>query len=91
MTEDKKSYPLRTLLWVLLIIGFMIMEWPGIYFINRIDPMIFGMPFIYGFTIIMWAVMVIIMFIGYKTNWGKGQDAQDFEDDDMFTSPKGGK
>jgi undecaprenyl pyrophosphate phosphatase UppP len=83
MESEKKRYPLRTLIWVLLVIGFMIMEFPGIFFINRIDPMIFGMPFIYGFTIIMWVFMCIILFVGYKTNWGKGAsfaenpDAQD--------------
>ena len=68
----KKSYPLRKLLFSLLFIGFCIMEFPGVFFFNKIDPFIFGMPFIYGFNIIMWAVMVVILFFGYKTNWGKG-------------------
>ncbi len=83
MESAKKRYPLRTLIWVLLVIGFMIMEFPGVFFINRIEPMIFGMPFIYGFTVIMWALMCVILFVGYKTNWGKGAsfvenpDAQD--------------
>jgi hypothetical protein len=83
MESEKKGYPLRTLIWVLLITGFMIMEFPGIFFINRIEPMIFGMPFIYGFTVIMWAIMCVIVFVAYKTNWGKGAsfvenpDAQD--------------
>ncbi len=66
----KQSSTLSKTLWALILIGFAIMQFPGIFFINRIDPMIFGLPFIYGFTIIMWAYMVIIMFIGYKTNWG---------------------
>jgi undecaprenyl pyrophosphate phosphatase UppP len=83
MESEKKRYPLRTLIWVLLVIGFMIMEFPGVFFLNRIEPMIFGMPFIYSFTIIMWAIMCVIVFVGYKTNWGKGAsfvenpDAQD--------------
>lgn len=72
--SDKNRYPLRTVLWVLIIIGFAIMEFPGIFLINRLDPMIFGMPFIYGFTIVMWAIMSVLMFIGYQTNWGKGRD-----------------
>jgi hypothetical protein len=58
------------------------MEFPGIFFINRIDPMIFGMPFIYGFTLIMWAVMCVIMFIAYKSNWGKGKDFVEGEGDE---------
>ena len=83
MESAKKRYPLRTLIWVLLVIGFMIMEFPGVFFINRIEPMIFGMPFIYGFTVSMWARMCVILLVGYKTNWGKGAsfvenpDAQD--------------
>lgn len=77
MGNAKKRYPLRTLLWVLIVAGFLIMEFPGIYFINKIEPMIFGLPFIYSFTIIMWAVMCVIMFIGYKTNWGKGSDVNE--------------
>jgi hypothetical protein len=89
MANGKKTYPLRTALWVLLIIGFMIMEFPGIFIINRIDPMIFGMPFIYSFTIIMWAIMCAILFIGYKTNWGKGADFVEGQGDP--DNGKGGK
>lgn len=70
MSEQGKKSSLRTILWTLIIIGFLIMEYPGILFINRIDPMLFGMPFIYSFTIIMWIYMSILMLIGYKKNWG---------------------
>mgnify|MGYP000882048914 CR=1 FL=1 len=72
MASEKKRYPLRTTLWVLIVVGFLIMEYPGILFFNKIEPMIFGLPFIYSFTIIMWAIMCVIMLVGYKTNWGKG-------------------
>ncbi|MDR0689647.1 MAG: hypothetical protein LBG08_05215 [Spirochaetaceae bacterium] len=70
----KRIYPGRILLFLLIFIGFLIMEFPGVLFFNRIDPMIFGLPFIYSFTLIMWAVMVVFMFIGYKTNWGRGKN-----------------
>jgi cellobiose-specific phosphotransferase system component IIC len=56
------------------------MEFPGIFLINRAEPFIFGMPFIYGFTVIMWVLMCVVMFIGYKTNWGKGADFRGKED-----------
>lgn len=68
--KQKKNSSLRTALWILIFIGFLIMEFPGILFINRIEPMLFGMPFIYSFTIIMWVYMCILMLIGYKKNWG---------------------
>ena len=72
--SEKTRYPGRRVLWVLIIIGFAIMEFPGILLINRVKPWIFGLPFIYGFTIIMWAIMCVIMFVAYQTNWGKGRD-----------------
>lgn len=81
MVGKRKRSSLTVVLWVLLLIGFAIMEFPGIFFINRIDPMIFGLPFIYGFTIIMWAFMCIVLLIAYKTNWGKGSDFVEGEKD----------
>jgi hypothetical protein len=74
LAKEQKKYPLRTALFVLIIITFMIMEFPGVFFFNRIDPMLFGLPFIYGFNIIMWAVMCVLFLIGYLTSWGKGAD-----------------
>jgi hypothetical protein len=62
----------KTVLYILIFIGFLLMEFPGVYFFNRIDPVIFGLPFIYSFNLIMWLIMVILMFIGYKTKWGRG-------------------
>ncbi|MFP3040735.1 DUF3311 domain-containing protein [Treponema primitia] len=69
-----KHYTGRTVLFLLIFIGFLIMEFPGVLFFNRIDPIIFGLPFIYSFTLIMWVIMVVLMYIGYKTNWGKGKN-----------------
>lgn len=69
---EKQRKTKTKLIWVLLIIGFAIMEFPGIYFINRVEPMIFGMPFIYGFILIMWAYMCIVLLYAYQTNWGRG-------------------
>lgn len=59
------------ILWSLIIFGFAVMELPGIFFINRIEPFIGGFPFIFGFTIIMWGYMCIVLLIAYKLNWGK--------------------
>ncbi len=80
--SEKRSYPKRKLFFALLIICFMFMELPGIFFINRIEPMIFGLPFIYGFVIIMWAIMCVILFTAYKVNWGKGRDFKEGEGDE---------
>lgn len=78
--SEKKSNSFKTLLWGLIILGFAIMEFPGIFFINRVEPMIFGLPFIYGFIIIMWAIMCILFYIGYKTSWGRGSDFKEADE-----------
>jgi len=57
-------------LWFLIIIGFAAIEFPGIFFINRIEPTIFGLPFIYGFTLIVWFYLCILMYVGYRMKWG---------------------
>ncbi|WP_410489338.1 DUF3311 domain-containing protein [Bacillus sp. DTU_2020_1000418_1_SI_GHA_SEK_038] len=56
---------------MLLLGGFALIEFPGIFFINRIEPVIFGMPFIYSFVLIVWVYMCITLFYAYKKNWGE--------------------
>ncbi|QEK12927.1 hypothetical protein FQB35_11660 [Crassaminicella thermophila] len=80
MIHRKKNTSIKKLLWSLIILGFLIMEFPGVFFINRIDPIILGFPFIYGFMLIMWLYMCIITFIGYKTNWGSNKNFQEKND-----------
>lgn len=58
-------------IWILLLIGFALIEFPGILFINRIHPVIFGMPFIYSFVLIVWVYMCIVLFYAYKKQWGE--------------------
>lgn len=90
MAEIKKGLSAKTI-WIMLLIGFAIMEFPGIFFINRIEPMIFGVPFIYSFTIIMWAYMCAILLYAYKTNWGKGADFVEGEEDEQSGIEGGSK
>lgn len=54
------------------ILGFMAIEIPGIFFVcNRIYPFIFGLPFLYGYIIICWLYMCLVLFCGFKTSWGR--------------------
>ena len=47
------------------------MEFPGVFFFHdKIDPFIFNLPFIYGYIIIWWIYMCVIMLIAFLTNWG---------------------
>lgn len=77
---EKKSH-LKQFIWISLVIGFAIMEFPGIFLINKIEPFILGVPFIYGFTIIMWFYMCVVTFMGYITNWGRGSSFIENTDD----------
>ncbi len=76
MSKPKRSST-NKLIWFLIILGFAIMEFPGVYFINRVEPMIFGMPFIYGFIVIMWAFMCAVLFYAYKVSWGNKYDEEE--------------
>lgn len=62
----------RILLAALLVTGFAAIEIPGIFFVcDRIYPFIFGFPFLYGYVILCWLYMCIVLFIGFRTSWGK--------------------
>ncbi|MDD5986443.1 MAG: hypothetical protein PUC26_01270 [Eubacteriales bacterium] len=59
----------------LLLIGFLCMEFPGVLFFKDIaGPRIFGLPFAYGFMILGWIYMCVILFWAYKVNWGEIKD-----------------
>ena len=66
-------YSTRTkVIWSLLLLGFALMEFPGVFlFWDKVTPFIFGLPFIYGYILICWAYMCLVLFYAYKTNWGK--------------------
>ena len=60
------------LIWVLLLIGLAAMEFPGVFFFqNKVDPFIFGFPFIYGYILCWWVYMCAVMLFAYKTRWGQ--------------------
>ncbi len=56
----------------MLIFGFLALEFPGILVVCQvIRPFIFGLPFLYGYMLIGWVYMCIVLFIAYLTGWGK--------------------
>ena len=60
------------IIWVLILIGFGAMEFPGVLFFgHRAYPFVFGLPFIYAYMIACWVYMCIVMFYAYKSNWGR--------------------
>lgn len=70
--SDAKMSVRGKIYFTLIVIGFLIMEFPGVFFFqHKAEPYIFGFPFIYGFTLIMWAIMVFIIYLAYRDNWGE--------------------
>ena len=70
--DNAKMSGKAKLIWILLLIGFMCMEFPGVLlFKDMSEPYIFGFPFIYAFNLIMWAYMVVVILVAYLMNWGE--------------------
>lgn len=73
--DDKKMTGKSKLYWLLLLLGLMAMEFPGVLFFKDIaEPYIFGFPFIYGYNMILWFCMVVVILIAYLDNWGEPKD-----------------
>lgn len=70
--DDRKMSGKSKVYWILILLGFMAMEFPGVlFFKDKAEPYIFGFPFIYGFILCCWAYMCIVIFIAFKDNWGE--------------------
>ncbi len=69
--SSKKMSP-KTRIMLLLLFGFMCMEFPGVFFFKDVaEPRILGLPFAYGFMLIGWIYMCAVLFWAYKVNWGE--------------------
>lgn len=83
--------PVTTTLWTLVIIGLATLQFPGILFYHDVtEPRILGMPFIYGFNLVIWAALCVVLFIAYKVHWGRPRpDELDGEPDDSRNRDSG--
>ena len=62
----------KILIAALLIFGFLALEFPGILFVCEIvRPFIFGLPFLYGYILLGWLYMCLVLLYAYLTGWGK--------------------
>lgn len=77
----KTPTPVTITLWTLVLAGLAIVQFPGIlFYYDVIEPRIFGMPFIYGFNALIWAILCIVLFIAYKVRWGRPKP-EELDDD----------
>ena len=69
----KKRAPRKTaVIWAMLLLGLCALEFPGVLFAGeRVEPLIGGMPFIYGYIIGWWIYICAVLFYAYRTEWGK--------------------
>ena len=75
--DDRKMTARSKVYWLLLLAGFMLMEFPGVLFFRYVaEPYIFGFPFIYGFNMVVWFAMVVVIFIAFRDNWGEPKDVE---------------
>ena len=71
----KRKLKRKIIIWIMLIIGFGAMEFPGIFYVqHKIESYIFSMPFIYGYILCWWIYMCLVIFAAYKLNWGNEPD-----------------
>lgn len=70
--KRKTPTPVTITLWTLIIVGLAMLQFPGILFYHDVtEPRIFGMPFIYGFNLLIWAILCVVLFIAYQVRWGR--------------------
>lgn len=62
------------ILYTCIIICFLFIGGPLIIPLNNSSATVFGMPPIYTFVFIIWVILCILTFIGYKLKWGDKDD-----------------
>ncbi|MBT2600488.1 MULTISPECIES: DUF3311 domain-containing protein [Oceanobacillus] len=50
------------------------LESPIILAANRVEPMIFGFPFLISWVLFWWLFCCVVLYIAYRTNWGKNKE-----------------
>ncbi|MCT1578398.1 DUF3311 domain-containing protein [Oceanobacillus kimchii] len=56
------------------IFGLIMLESPIILAANRVEPMIFGFPFLISWVLFWWLFCCVVLYIAYRTNWGKNKE-----------------
>ncbi len=76
----RTTNPRSTAIWVLLLVGFGAMEFPGVlFFANKSEPEILGLPFIYGHMLLWWAYMCVVLLYAYRVHWGQPEHVEGAE------------
>ncbi|WP_068676774.1 DUF3311 domain-containing protein [Oceanobacillus sp. Castelsardo] len=65
------KYPRKKIvLYSLIILFFIMMETPMIMLGNKVEPFVFGLPFLLFWVLLWWFICTALFLIGYLTNWG---------------------
>lgn len=74
--ESLRKNKLGVFFHVATIFGILMAESPIILAANRIEPMIFGIPFLLNWVLFWWLFCTIILLIAYRKNWGKSKSGK---------------
>lgn len=69
----KKSNRIR-IVWVCIIACFLLMISPLILYFNKTNAAVCHIPLIYAFVFLIWVILCVLTFIGYKLRWGSKDD-----------------
>ncbi|GAB3194543.1 hypothetical protein [Nesterenkonia suensis] len=59
-------------IWSLIITFLGLSQFPGVLFFHDVaEPRIFGMPFIYGYIIIIWGLLCSVLLWAHISHWGR--------------------
>ncbi|WP_460768205.1 hypothetical protein [Nocardiopsis nanhaiensis] len=90
--KSKTPTPVTITLWSLIIIGLATLQFPGILFYHDVtEPRILGMPFIYGFNMVVWAVLCAVLLVAYRVRWGRPRPEELDEQDSPGADEEGSK
>lgn len=83
MSQRRRPTATTITIWTLIIAGLAVLQFPGILFYHdRAEPRILGMPFIYGFNMVIWAALCLVLLWAYKVHWGRRRP-HEFDDDEF--------
>lgn len=55
---------------ILVIVVMLMLEGPFILMANKIEPMIFGLPFLLFWVLLWWLIATILFLVAFLRNWG---------------------
>ena len=72
----RRVMSMKIILYLAFAICILMTQWPMITFVNKIEPMILGLPFVLAWVLFWIIIGTGILLIGAITNYGKGSEGR---------------